>query len=73
MSKFGPYAHIWAYVFWLYLGQFSSNQAQISYGNSRDYYLSINDEKSGVGPYFQIFGFLGPYLAPKRVWSYALG
>ena len=49
--------NIWAYVVWLYLGQFSTNQAQISYGNSGDYYLSISDEISGTGPYFKFLNF----------------
>ena len=43
-----------------------ANQAQISYGNSRDYYLSIGVEKSGLGPLFLNFGFLGPNLAQKK-------
>ena len=45
---------------------FLANQAQISYGNSGDYYLSINVEKSGLGPYFFNFLVSGPYSGPKK-------
>ena len=70
MIKFGPHAHIWAYAFWSYLGHFLTNQAQISYGNSKYYYLSIAVEKSGVGRFFKDFLFLGPKLALKRAWPH---
>ena len=39
---------------------FSANRAEILYGNSGDYHLSIGIEKSRFWALFVIFDFLGP-------------
>ena len=51
-------------------GHFLTNRAEIFFGNSEDYYLSISDEKSWIGAFLKnsIFGGImgvAATLAPK--------
>ena len=71
MMNFDPYANIWAYVFLTINHSFLANQAQILYGDSGDYYLSIGVEKSELGHLFFNFGFLSPNLTQNRAWLHS--
>ena len=42
---------------------FLANRAEIFYGNSRDYYLSIGYKKSWFWALFAIFDFYSPAVA----------